>query len=177
MKNQIINEISSVIKEVAKFENEFLMANNRGIFDVKEHAFVYLVGKAIMNKKQQIFGTKNITWENEKTVVNDDNEKIERIDLAFEVKKELKVVIEFKMDNNKHEYLSDVLKLSEVPSDYTRLFCSCKYVYKNQCESFKEALIERFGNKAELISSECFDTFYNSNKNDAYCLLTIWEIK
>lgn len=177
MKDQIINEITSIIQDVAKRENEFLMANGRGIFDLKEHAFVYLVGKEIMKRKELVFGTNNIKWENESTVLRKDDNKIERIDLTLRIEDKYNIVMEFKMDQKAGEFLKDVIKLKDIDKEDLGLLIFCKCLFENQLIDYKKKLKDDLNSKAKLINDIIEKTINHGYTNKVFYLLTIWKIK
>jgi hypothetical protein len=97
-------------------------------------------------------------------------------DLVFEPENdEPEIVIEFKMDDTWYSYLKDVEKLRSLTGNYRKFFCSLKWVYSDQVDTFPETLIDELDSL--LIGKKDFETFVKAGSRGDRCLLMRWEVR
>lgn len=101
----IANEIFLVAKEE---ERSLERAGTYGIFMMPEIAFVYQVGKSVMCKRRDIFGSEDIKWIRENKL----GDEAGPIDLAFRIGHSGHlIVMEFKIARTIHDYKRDIEKV------------------------------------------------------------------
>jgi len=188
MKENLVNtkistgeRISKTILEVALEENRVLTGCfNKGIFDIPELAFVYLVGKKISFSTSTHFDSENYSWVREKDFGNGGP-----TDLAFISSdiNEPNYLIEFKMDDTYHSYNADIEKLKEPLNTehrnihFEKFFCGLKWVEnKEQGEKWLETLRNLIEGSANLVLEYVFPTIVGDPKIKRFCLYTFWQI-
>jgi len=166
------SRLFSTILQVAEDENKYLFDHFRkGIFFMPELAFSYQCGKAVMEDKTSILGNSEYSWVREK-----EYKDYGFADLVFELENdEPEIVIEFKMDDTWNSYLKDVEKLRSLAGNYRRFFCSLKWVYSDQVETFMETLKNKLD--STLIGKKDLETIVKAGSRGDRCLLTLWEVR
>lgn len=97
------------ISEIAEsLESELYLNYRKGIFFVPELHFAFEVGKAIFEKRNEIFGLEQIEWLRETNLGNGGPS-----DLVFKVGKEW-AVFEFKISDTWKAYEKDIKKLQNL---------------------------------------------------------------
>ncbi|MCH7534661.1 MAG: hypothetical protein IH948_02765 [Bacteroidetes bacterium] len=172
--------VSNTIRAFARRENQKLMHDfGKGIFDVPELAFVYLVGKEIAGDFEGYFNSKDYDWVRETDFGNGGP-----TDLAFWSKNPMDTsyMLEFKMDDTHDKYTADIRKLKQpLLNKYQdrkveKYFCGLKWVFEHQVDEFTDILKKEFGSSATLITSEALLTSINGEMDKHYCLFTFWMI-
>lgn len=117
-----LKEIADIFVKVAKDEDRRLNELcGEGIFFMPELAYAYACGKAVMEKKVEIFGQKKIKWIREDKVGEGGPSDL-IIDLPDD---EVKIVVEFKIRSRDDRYLADIKKLINLKGTKNiRIFCA-----------------------------------------------------
>lgn len=103
-----LRDIAQVFSRVAYEEDQWLLEHcNEGIFFMPELALAYASGKAVIEKKTEIFGQTKVRWIREQNVGAGGPS-----DLIFDLgDNDVKIVVEFKMRSGVDGYLADIRKL------------------------------------------------------------------
>lgn len=117
-----LQDIAQIFSDVAYEEDKWLFNKyEEGIFFMPELAYAYACGKAVMEKKMEIFGQKKIKWIREEKIGEGGPS-----DLIFDLPDDdVKIVVEFKMRSRDDSYLADIKKLIHLKgTKYVRIFCA-----------------------------------------------------
>jgi hypothetical protein len=180
-----IEGITKKIVEVAKNENKELMqiSNNDlnselGVFHMPELAFAYECGKQIMQNANNIFGENIPQWCRELNLGNGGPS-----DLVFIFNDGYKIVIEFKMINDKYAYRKDLEKLSELDGKVYKIFCALIDINKKELDNDNiidgrvmdiNQYITKNLYKTKILKDNLFKT--NHSRTHMYCYVGIWQL-
>lgn len=181
MKEAAYKIAETIVKVAIDVDKILYKIANEGIFFMPELAFAYAVGKAVMEKKTDIFCGRKITWCREESLGNGGP-----TDLIFKYEEGEKgcIAIEFKLRDTDESYGKDLDKLSNLDSNVptTRIFCALIDVYEDFERRKKDArliLMENY-DKAHLVPLTKqrieFKTTQSRHGSDISCVVGVWVV-
>jgi len=182
---EYIEGIVDKIIEVTKKENQQLMEiahngsnQNLGVFNIPELAFAYECGKQIMQNANIIFGENIPQWCRELNLGNGGPS-----DLVFNFNDGNKIVIEFKMIDDKYAYRKDLEKLSKLDDKIYKIFCALIDINKkelNGTDVIDERVIDidqyttENSYKIKKLKNNLFET--NHSRRNMYGFIGMWQV-
>ena len=166
--------LARVIAAVARNEDRELSAFGKGILYVPELAFAYLAAKAIVSRKSEIFDTSTVDWLPETGLGGPG-----RSDLVFRPAAGRAVVVEFKMNRGREDYVADLRKLQSLGTSYDRLFCGVLGASSDGIDTDPRIVaVEHVPDipVRRVYAFESFETKQPSLVQSVCCVVGVWQI-
>lgn len=174
--------IACIFEKVAKEEDEKLnILCGEGIFFMPELAFAYACGKAVMEKKTEIFGETIVKWVREQDFGGGGPS-----DLVFTLTDEKKIVVEFKMRAKLDNYMADIKKLERFDSSSNaRIYCALldpftdhhtDNIHDTRIDQIESTEVETSPLIRLITPFPYFRTRQSWYKKEVSCVVAVWSV-
>lgn len=172
----MLDKLKDIIVDIARREDLILRRVGKGIFQIPELAFSYMVGRELATNAEYIFGTNKVYWKPENTISNTSG----RTDLVFDVEGRSSLAVEFKLGGHPDTYIKDIEKLRKIPTGYEKVFCALIDTWPEQIlNDNRVKTVESQKGVQRLCTDQFFDFFATLSekyKGQLCCIVGVWHI-